>query len=512
MRTPRHSLLILLAVVVAACSGKDATKVVTPASITAGASSSGLTATVGTALATAPTFVVKDAAGNVLTGVPVTVTVASGAGTITGAPTTTGSGETSVGVWKMGNIAGRNTLSVSVGSVPALIISATGTPGAAASIAVLSGNNQSGLGGTVVPTAIRFKVSDQFGNGVPSTPVAFSISGGNGFLSGSANVSTDSTGAATAPFWTLGRRAEPQGLRAVVGAAAATASATILTNYNVDIRQYGPATLPTIADAVNAAFLNAATRISAEIIGGARSANLNNFNIQTCGPGGTLNEVISSIVIFWQVVPIDGVGNILGSAGPCFLRSDGTNMPVLAQMRFDEADIAGMVTNGTLNDVILHEMHHALGFGTIWGLSTPALRVRTGTALSAFVGSNAITACKALGGLSTACDSVPLETTGGSGTADAHWKETTFRSELMTGFISGTVRPLSTISIASMQDLGYQVNMNVADAYVVGQLLRTPFSSGTGILDVTAIPLGEELLRPIGYIPASGTSSNLRKP
>ena len=109
-----------------------------------------------------------------------------------------------------------------------------------------------------------------------------------------------------------------------------------------------------------------------------------------------------------QGVPIDGVGNILGSAGPCFLRSDGTNMPVLAQMRFDEADIAGMVTNGTLNDVILHEMHHALGFGTIWGLSTPALRVRTGTALSAFVGSNAITACKALGGLSTACDSASM--------------------------------------------------------------------------------------------------------
>ena len=70
MRTPRQSLLTLLAVVVAACSGKDATKVVTPASITAGATSSGLTATVGTALATAPTFVVKDAAGNVLTGVP----------------------------------------------------------------------------------------------------------------------------------------------------------------------------------------------------------------------------------------------------------------------------------------------------------------------------------------------------------------------------------------------------------------------------------------------------------
>jgi hypothetical protein len=512
MSVARRSIWLAVAALLAACGGKDSTKVVTPASITAGASASGLTATVGTTLTTAPTFIVKDAAGNVLSGVPVTVTVASGGGTITGAPTTTTSGETSVGTWKLGNIAGTNTLSVTVGSVAPLIISATGTPGAASSIAVLSGNNQSGLGGTLVPTAIRFKVSDQFGNGVPSTPVVFSISGGNGFLSGSPNVTTGSDGSATAPFWTLGRRAEPQALRAVVGAAAATASATIITSYNVDIRQYGPATLPSISDAVTAAFTNAATRISAEIIGGARQTVLNSFNIQTCGPGGVLNETISSIVIFWQVVPIDGAGNILGSAGPCFLRSDGSNMPVLAQMRFDEADIAGMITNGSLNDVILHEMHHALGFGTIWSLTSPPVRVRAGTALSAFTGGNAITACKALGGLSTACDSIPLETTGGAGTADAHWKETTFRSELMTGFISGTVRPLSTISVASMQDLGYQVNMNVADAYVVGQLLRTPFSPGSGILDITSMPLMEEILKPIGYVPAVGAPSRARVP
>ena len=54
--------------------------------------------------------------------------------------------------------------------------------------------------------------------------------------------------------------------------------------------------------------------------------------------------------------------------------------------------------------------------------------------------------------------------------------------------------------------------MNVADAYVVGQLLRTPFSPGTGLIDITAVPFGEELLKPIGYIPASGTPSYVRKP
>lgn len=31
-------------------------------------------------------------------------------------------------------------------------------------------------------------------------------------------------------------------------------------------------------------------------------------------------------------------------------------------------------------------------------------------------------------------------------------------------------------------------------------------------LRITAVPFGEELLKPIGYIPASGTPSYVRKP
>ena len=61
---------------------------------------------------------------------------------------------------------------------------------------------------------------------------------------------------------------------------------------------------------------------------------------------------------------------------------------------------------------------------------------------------------------------VPLETTGGDGTADAHWSEARFGNELMTGYINATNR-LSTLSIAALADLGYQVDLAQADAYTL---------------------------------------------
>jgi hypothetical protein len=56
----------------------------------------------------------------------------------------------------------------------------------------------------------------------------------------------------------------------------------------------------------------------------------------------------------------------------------------------------------------------------------------------------------------------------GSGTRDGHWREAVMLHELMTGYISGTVRPLSAITIQSLGDLGYTVNVAAADAFAVG--------------------------------------------
>ena len=60
-----------------------------------------------------------------------------------------------------------------------------------------------------------------------------------------------------------------------------------------------------------------------------------------------------------------------------------------------------------------------------------------------------------------------MANTGGPGTRDSHWREAVFGNELMTGFINQGVNPVSRLTIASLADLGYQVNLEAADAYML---------------------------------------------
>jgi hypothetical protein len=65
---------------------------------------------------------------------------------------------------------------------------------------------------------------------------------------------------------------------------------------------------------------------------------------------------------------------------------------------------------------------------------------------------------------------VPVENTGGPGTADGHWRETVFRNELMSGFISAAGNPLSRLTAASLGDMGYKVDLAAAEPYVLPNL------------------------------------------
>ena len=57
---------------------------------------------------------------------------------------------------------------------------------------------------------------------------------------------------------------------------------------------------------------------------------------------------------------------------------------------------------------------------------------------------------------------------GGSGSQDGHWRESVLDDELMTPRISDRVaHPLSAITIQSLADIGYRVNVTQADAYTV---------------------------------------------
>ena len=179
---------------------------------------------------------------------------------------------------------------------------------------------------------------------------------------------------------------------------------------------------------------------------------------------------VDDLAIAASVAYIDGPSNTLAYAGPTDLRAGALGLPYKGTMEFDSADMAKMVANGSLVAVITHEMGHVLGFGSSWDWL--GLNANFGQ----YTGAAALAEYRTLSGNPNA-QFVPLETGGGTGTANSHWRETVFKTELMTGFSEGSGNmPLSRLTIAAMQDLGYTVNYAAADSYTLPRaaLMGTP--------------------------------------
>lgn len=176
---------------------------------------------------------------------------------------------------------------------------------------------------------------------------------------------------------------------------------------------------------------------------------------------------VSGIVIDAQGTFIDGANGTLGAASPTAWRS-GSFLPSRGIMVFDTSDLASLEAAGSLFEVIFHEMGHCLGIGTIWGYL--GLRQGTWTTDPIFVGTNAMREFGAL--LGGGPLPVPIENEGGVGTAGGHWRELTFGREIMTGGLNNGINPVSRVTIAAMEDMGYEVDLNAADPYS----LPSPFS------------------------------------
>jgi len=191
-------------------------------------------------------------------------------------------------------------------------------------------------------------------------------------------------------------------------------------------------------------------------------------------------QVIDDVLIEASGVAIDGPGGILGQAGPTHLRPASAGaakfIPAKGRMQFDTADLANMQANGTLNDVITHEMGHVLGIGTIW--TAKGLLAGASGNNPTFTGTNAKKEYGTLKGSGPAA--VPVENTGGPGTKNSHWRETVFRNELMTGFVASPPNPMSRLTVASLKDLGYKVDLAKAEAYSLPNLLRLAESASLG--------------------------------
>ena len=77
---------------------------------------------------------------------------------------------------------------------------------------------------------------------------------------------------------------------------------------------------------------------------------------------------VDDIFIKARVIEIDGKGDFLGEAWPTHFRSD-SGLPLKGIIELDKADIREMSNDGILTVVIMHEMGHVLGLGTLWDTS-----------------------------------------------------------------------------------------------------------------------------------------------
>jgi hypothetical protein len=195
------------------------------------------------------------------------------------------------------------------------------------------------------------------------------------------------------------------------------------SEYNIQITFKGTWTAE-----LRQAFISAAEAISDFILGDIPSA-------------GTRRSPVDDILITASLVSIDGPGGILGQAGPDAVRA-GSFLPSRGTMQFDSADAAAYQAAGLFDDIVLHEMLHTVGFGTIWN----ELDLISGGFFNGAL-ANAVYPGTGL---------IPVETNGGAGTAYSHWDDDTFDNELMTGYIDND-NYLSYMTIASLGDLGYSV-------------------------------------------------------
>jgi hypothetical protein len=198
-----------------------------PAAAIAANSPTTLAGTVGKAVSSGVQVVVRDAFGNTVPGATVTFTPATGSGTVTAASAPTNAqGVAAAGTWTLGTATGTHTLSAKVGALAPVTFSASAAPDAPAALAATVGTNQTATVAAPVPVPPAVRVTDQYGNTVPSVSVSFSVTGGGGFVTGSTRT-TDSTGTAAVGVWTLGTRAGANTLRASVqGVTPLTFSAT----------------------------------------------------------------------------------------------------------------------------------------------------------------------------------------------------------------------------------------------------------------------------------------------
>src|SRR5690625_1833185 len=177
-----------------------------------------------------------------------------------------------------------------------------------------------------------------------------------------------------------------------------------------------------------------------------------------------------------QHVPFDGLlvavttyevgGSVLAQAGPC---TGLGHLPNFGRIWVNTNRLDYMTSTNSLETVMVHELGHVIGIGTIW-LDEHRALMRPGRyqcdpvsqpeVARTFAGQAGVAEFHSLGG----SNEPPLDL------LCHHWNEDRFQTEALTPFITiradgANHQPLSRMTLGALQDLGYDVDYDAADAY-----------------------------------------------
>lgn len=487
----------------------------------------------GQPVPTRPSVSVKDQFNNPAPGVAVTFAVTAGGGSVSGASqTTSAAGVATVGSWTLG-ASGTQTLTATVAGSgitgnPATFTATVVVAGAAANVTAIVSNNLPGLVGN--PTNVRpaVKVTDAGSLPVSGVAVAFAVGSGGGSATGAATT-TNGAGIAQVASWTLGAAPSVNTMTAtatgggIAGNPVTFTDTALAATYTIDITYFGAPVKAAVQAAMDLAVAKW-EQIIYRSVGALNLTGVNSVPAGTCGTGTpAINQTVNNLLILAKFDSIDGPGKILGQSGPCLIRNS-NGLTVVGVMEFDSSDVDTLLAHSELDVVMLHEMGHVIGFGTLWGPPEPQFGVfndcvQNLTTLGSpqdtyFSCAKGRAAFDSIGGTSytgagqtVGGNKVPVENCGnapyvpptcGAGAVDGHWRETVFGNELMTGFIGLGSNPLSIVSAAAQEDLGYTVNYAGADPY--SRTFTAPVVGGA-----PPRALGDDIRHgPIFVIDASG--------
>ncbi len=239
-------------------------------------------------------------------------------------------------------------------------------------------------------------------------------------------------------------------------------------------------------------------RVSARwrrIIRSGSSGEQVNLPIDACRNRVPVAQFITGVRI---LIRLDTLFNfIVAQGGPCAIRANG--LPLLGTIQVNWR-FYPTLSDRKLDDLLMHEVGHVLGIGSVWRNPSFLGLVQgdTVTRDPIFVGPNALAAFNRLGGSARFIGrTVPVQPN-----VLGHWRQEPFAGEVMAPALATGPQATSAVTVASLRDIGWNIEPEAYDDYdLPASVLSTRVSArASASSSVRGLSLDGDVLLPTKMI------------